>query len=182
MLNHLEISKAGILRTLYPTPLDFLNAYKLEPKVDEKLVKKWKFTCYSTYGYEFLVPASTIKAKEKESALKPVTLELFLLLFKEIKGSSTKVLCSLFLFRGKVFEAEGEDFEFDEFMFSKNVFVAGSLQKRKAGKAFKKSFKKKLKIGPAESLVFGEANRKKGKAIMIAEANGEDIVRESWPK
>ena len=40
MLNRLEISKARILRTLYPTPLDFLITYKLKPKVDEELVKK----------------------------------------------------------------------------------------------------------------------------------------------
>ena len=73
MLNHLEISKAGILRTLYPTPLDFPNAYKSKPKVDEKLVKKWKLTYYPTHGYELLVPASTIKTKKEKSAPEPVT-------------------------------------------------------------------------------------------------------------
>jgi hypothetical protein len=40
MLNRLEISKAGILRTLYLTPLDFLTTYKLELKVNKELVKK----------------------------------------------------------------------------------------------------------------------------------------------
>ena len=74
LLNHLKISKAEILRTLYPTPLNFFNAYKSEPKVNKKLVKKWKLTYYPIYGYKLLVPALTIKAKEEKSALKPVTL------------------------------------------------------------------------------------------------------------
>jgi len=40
MLNYLELLKAGILRTLYPTPLDFLNTYKFGLEVNEELVKK----------------------------------------------------------------------------------------------------------------------------------------------
>ena len=40
MLNRLEILKAGILRTLYLIPLDFLTTYKLELKVNKELVKK----------------------------------------------------------------------------------------------------------------------------------------------
>ena len=40
MLNCLKILKAGILKTLYLTPLDFFTTYKLEPKVDKELVKK----------------------------------------------------------------------------------------------------------------------------------------------
>jgi len=40
IINYLEISKAGILRTLYPIPLDFLTAYKLKLKVNKELVKK----------------------------------------------------------------------------------------------------------------------------------------------
>ena len=108
-----------------------------------------------------MVPASTIKVEKEESVLKPVTLGPLLLPFEKIKGLSTKVLCSLFLFRDKVLEAEGEDFKSNGFMSLKNVFAADSLQKCRAGKASKKSFKKKLKIGPAESLASGEANRKR---------------------
>jgi hypothetical protein len=40
MLSRLELSKAGILRTLYPTPLDFLTAYKFGSVVDKELIKK----------------------------------------------------------------------------------------------------------------------------------------------
>jgi hypothetical protein len=40
MLNHLELLKAGILRTLYLTPLDFLNTYKFGLEVNKELVKK----------------------------------------------------------------------------------------------------------------------------------------------
>jgi hypothetical protein len=40
MLNRLELSKAGILRTLYLTPLDFLNTYKFGLEVNKELVKK----------------------------------------------------------------------------------------------------------------------------------------------
>jgi len=40
ILNCLEISKAGILRTLYLTLLNFLTAYKLELKVNKELIKK----------------------------------------------------------------------------------------------------------------------------------------------
>ena len=40
ILNRLELLKARILRTLYPIPLDFLNAYKFRLEVNKKLVKK----------------------------------------------------------------------------------------------------------------------------------------------
>ena len=40
ILNRLELSKAGILRALYPTPSDFLTAYKFRLKVNKELVKK----------------------------------------------------------------------------------------------------------------------------------------------
>jgi len=46
ILNCLEISKAGILRTLYPIPLDFFIAYKLKLKINKELVKKWKLAYY----------------------------------------------------------------------------------------------------------------------------------------
>ena len=46
MLNRLELLKAGILRTLYPTPLDFLNAYKFGLEVNKELVKKWRLARY----------------------------------------------------------------------------------------------------------------------------------------
>jgi hypothetical protein len=40
ILNRLELLKTGILRTLYLTPLDFLNAYKFGLEVNKELVKK----------------------------------------------------------------------------------------------------------------------------------------------
>ena len=101
---------------------------------------------------------------------------LLLLLFKEVKSLNIKILYSLFLFRGKVPKVQGEDSESDKFIFLKNDFVAGSPQKCRARKAFKKSPKKKLKIRPAEPLAFSKANRQKGKAAMIAEADGEVII------
>ena len=101
MLSRLEFLKAGILRTLYPTPLDFLTAYKFGSVVDKELIKKWKLVCYPSQGYELLVPASTIKI-EKEFIPEPVTLAPLLLLFKEVKGSNARMLCSSFLFGGKV--------------------------------------------------------------------------------
>ena len=55
--------------------------------------------------------------------------------------------------------------------------VAGFPQKYRAGKTFKKSLKKKLKIGPAEPLAFNKANRQKGKAVIIAKANREVIIK-----
>ena len=63
------------------------------------------------------------------------------------------------MFGGKVPKANREDFKFDKSIFLEDVFVAGSLQKYKARKAFKKFSRKKLNIGPAEPLVFGEVNR-----------------------
>jgi len=47
------------------------------------------------------VLALTIKTEE-ESILEPVTLAPLLLPFKEVKGLNVKILCTLFLFRGKV--------------------------------------------------------------------------------
>ena len=103
-----------------------------------------------------MVLALTVKIKEEESTLKLITLVPLLLLFKEIKGLNVKILRSSFIFRGKVPEAKGEDFKFNKFIFLKDVFTANSPQKYKAGKAFKKSPKKKLKIG---LLAFSKANR-----------------------
>ena len=40
ILNRLELLKAGILRTLYLIPLDFLTAYKFGLEVNKELVKK----------------------------------------------------------------------------------------------------------------------------------------------
>jgi hypothetical protein len=125
------------------------------------------------------VLASTIETEE-ESAPEPVTPAPLLLPFEEVKGSNARMLRSSFLFGGKVPRAQGEDSESDESMFSEDDFVAGSPQKRSAGKASKKSPRKKLKIGPAEPLTPGRANRRKGKAIMIAE--GEVIVGKARPK
>jgi hypothetical protein len=176
MLNRLELSKAGILRTLYPTPSDFLTAHKFGLEVDEKLVKKWKLARYPSQGHKLLVPASTIETEEEESVPEPVTPAPQLLPFEEVKGSTTKMLRSSFLFGGKVSEAEAEDSESDGSTSSDDILAAGSPQKRRAGKASKKSPRKKRKMGTAEPLVSGGANKQKGKAAMITKADGEAIV------
>jgi len=96
------------------------------------------------------VLALTIKNKEEESALEPVTLVPLLLPFKEIKGLNTKMLYSLFLFRGKVSKAKGEDLESNKSISLEDNLIASSPQKYRAGKVSKKSSRKKLKIGPTE--------------------------------
>jgi len=123
------------------------------------------------------VLASTIKTKEEESALKPVTLAPLLLPFKEVKGLNVKILRSLFLFRGKVPKAKGNNSKSNKFMSLKDNLIASSLQKYRARKASKKSLKKKLKIGPIELLASSRASRKKEKVAIIAKANGEEIVK-----
>jgi len=40
ILSRLKLLKAGILRTLYLIPLDFLTAYKFGLVVNKKLIKK----------------------------------------------------------------------------------------------------------------------------------------------
>jgi len=40
ILNRLKLLKAGILKTLYPILLDFLNTYKFRLEVNKELVKK----------------------------------------------------------------------------------------------------------------------------------------------
>ena len=72
---------------------------------------------------------------------------------------------------------QGEDSKFNKSISLKDDFVTNSLQKRRAGKASKKSPKKKLKIGPAKPLASSKANRQKGKAAIITKANGEVIIR-----
>ena len=84
------------------------------------------------------------------------------------------MLYSLFIFKGKVPEAEGEDSESNRFIFLEDVFTTNSPQKYKTGKAFKKSPKKKLKIGPLTS---SKANRQKEKVVIITEANKEEIIK-----
>jgi len=101
ILSCLKLLKAGILRTLYLTPLDFLTAYKFGLVVNKELIKKWKLVCYLSQGYKLLVLALTVKTKE-ESILELVTLVPLLLPFKEVKASNAKMLYSLFLFGGKV--------------------------------------------------------------------------------
>ena len=159
MLNHLKFLKAGILKTLYLTLLDFLNAYKFGLKVNKKLIKKQRFTHYLSQGYKLLVLALIIKAKEKGSVLKLVTLGLLLVPFKKVKGLNIKILYSLFLFKSKVPKANKKDFEFNKFISLKDIFITGFLQKCKTRKAFKKSFKKKLNIGLIEPLIFSKANK-----------------------
>ena len=181
MLNHPEISKAGILKTLYPTPLNFLTAHKFGPEVDEEL-KKQRLTYYLSKGYKLLVLASTIKTKEEESAPKPVTSALLLLPFEEVKGLNAKILHSLFLFGGNIPEAKREDFKSDKSMSSADIFITNSPLKHKTRKAFKKSHKKKLKIEAMEPLTSNKTKRQKGKAAIIAEANGKEIVGKPQPK
>ena len=101
ILSRLELLKAGILRTLYLTPLDFLTAYKFGLVVNKELIKKQKLIYYLSQGYKLLVLALTIKTK-KESILELVTLGPLLVPFKEVKGLNVRILCSLFLFKGKV--------------------------------------------------------------------------------
>jgi 3-polyprenyl-4-hydroxybenzoate decarboxylase len=105
------------------------------------------------------VPALTIKAKGEGSILEPVTLGPLLVPFKEVKGLNIKILCNLFLFRGKVPKANKEDSKSDKSMSLEDIFIASSSQKYRARKAFKKSPKKKLKIGPTEPLASSKANR-----------------------
>ena len=159
MLNYLKLLKAKILKTLYPTLLDFFNAYKFGLEVNKELVKKQRLIYYLSQGYELLVLALTVKAEGKGSVLELVTLEPLLVLFKEVKGLNVKILCSLFLFRGKVFKANREDSKFNKFIFLEDVFITNFLQKYKVRKASKKSFRKKLNIGFAEPLAFSKANR-----------------------
>ena len=165
IINYLEISKAGILRTLYPIPLDFLTAYKLKLKVNKELVKKQKLVYYPSQGYKLLVLALTIKTKEKRFTPDLVTLVPLLLPFKEVKSSNAKILRSSFLFKNKIFKTKGEDLEFNKPTSLKNILTISSLQKRKARKVFKKYPKKKLKTGPIESLVFNKANKKKKRQL-----------------
>ena len=159
MLNRLEFLKAGILRTLYLTPLDFFNTYKLGLEVNKELVKKQRLTYYLSQGYKLLVLALTIKAKGEGFVPEPVTLGPLLVHFKEVKGLNVKMLYTLFLFGGKVSKANREDSKSNKSISLEDVFIASSLQKHKAKKAFKKSPRKKLKIGLVEPLASSKANR-----------------------
>ena len=71
--------------------------------------------------------ALTVKTEEEESVLELVTPVPLLLPFKEVKGLSTKILRSLFLFRGKVSKAKGEDLESNKSTSSENILITGSL-------------------------------------------------------
>jgi len=112
----LKLLKARILKALYLTPLDFLNAYIFRLKVDKKLVKTWKFIYYLSQSHKLLILILIIKPKKK-SASKPITLTFLLLPFKEIKGLNIKVLCILFLFKNKIPKIKKEDLEFNNFIF-----------------------------------------------------------------
>ena len=159
MLNHLELLKARILRTLYLIPLDFLNTYKFRLEVNKELVKKQRLAYYLSQGYKLLVLALTIKAKGEGFILELVTLGPLLVPFKEVKGLNIKILRSSFLFRGKVLKANREDSKSNKSTSLEDVFITSSSQKRKAQKASKKSPRKKLKIGPIEPLASSKANR-----------------------
>ena len=127
MLNYLELLKAGILKTLYPIPLDFLNAYKFRLEVNKELVKKWRLAYYLSQGYKLLVLALTVKAKGKGSVLELVTLGPLLVPFKEVKGLNIKMLYSLFLFRGKVPKANRENSKSNKSMSLEDDLIASSL-------------------------------------------------------
>jgi len=73
------------------------------------------------------VLALTIKAKEEESILELVTPGPLLLPFKEVKGLNAKMLCNLFLFRGKVPKAKGEDSKSDRSTSLEDIFITSSL-------------------------------------------------------
>jgi len=105
------------------------------------------------------VLASTVKAKGEGSVLEPVTLGPLLVPFKEVKGLNVKMLYSMFLFRGKVPKANKKDSKSNKSTSLEDIFVTSSLQKHKAKKAFKKSPRKKLKIGLTEPLASSKANR-----------------------
>jgi hypothetical protein len=92
------------------------------------------------------------------------------------------MLCSSFLFRGKVPKAKGEDLVSNKSTSLEDILITSSPQKRRARKVSKKSPRKKLKIRPTEPLAFSKVNRKKGKVAIIAKANREVFVRKLWPK
>ena len=159
ILKCLKVLKAKILTVLYLTLLDFLTVHKFGLKVDEELVKKQKLAYYLSQGYQLLVLASTIKTKEKESILELVTLVPLLLSFKEIKGLNIKILGSLCLFKGKILKVKKKDFKSDGSTSLADIFVINSLLKYKAGKAFKKFLRNKLKIEAIKPLAFNRAKK-----------------------
>ena len=69
------------------------------------------------------------------------------------------MLYNLFLFGGKVPKAKGEDSKSNRSTSLEDVFITSSLQKYRAGKASKKSPRKKLKIGSIEPLASSKVNR-----------------------
>ena len=82
-----------------------------------------------------------------------------LLPFKKVKGLNIKILGSLYLFKGKVLKTKREDFKFNKSTLLVNIFVINSPLKYKAGKAFKKFLKNKLKIEAVELLAFNKVKR-----------------------
>ena len=63
------------------------------------------------------------------------------------------------MFRSKVPKAKREDFKFNRFTSLVDIFVINSPLKYKARKAFKKFFRKKLKIEAVEPLTFNKTKR-----------------------
>jgi len=127
ILNRLELLKAGILRTLYLIPLDFLIAYKFRSIINKEIIKKWKLTYYLSQSYRLLILVLTVKTKKEEFALELVTLALLLLSFKEVKDLNIKILYNLFLFKNKVLKTKKEDLEFNGSTSLKNIFIISSL-------------------------------------------------------
>ena len=82
-----------------------------------------------------------------------------LLPFKKVKGLNVKILGSLYLFKGKVPKAKREDFKFNKFTPLIDIFVINFPLKYKAGKAFKKFLRNKLKIKAIKPLTFNRAKR-----------------------
>ena len=82
-----------------------------------------------------------------------------LLPFKKVKGLNVKILDSLYLFKGKIPKAKKENFKFNGSTPLADIFVINSLLKCKAGKAFKKFLRNKLKIEAVKPLAFNRAKK-----------------------
>jgi len=72
-------------------------------------------------------PVLVLIDKEEKSVLELVTLGPLLLPFKEVKGLNAKMLRNLYLFRGKVLKAKGEDSKSNRSTSLEDVFITSSL-------------------------------------------------------
>ena len=85
-------------------------------------------------------------------------------------------MCSSDL-KGKVSKTKKEDFKSNRSTPLADIFVINSPLKRKAGKAFKKFLRNKLKIKAIKPLAFNKAKKQKRKVAIIAKVDKEKIVR-----